>query len=167
MGSDLTLIETSLTSKELTDKLSSLTIPDCTQARNAPNAVFYGEVRSGTFEVMPVRYGPMSPYPALQGEIQQGANRTVVYVKMDIQTHHKLARRIYFTTLFPMGAAGMLLSALALDGTAYQLQGYLFSGSFMVIALLAVVLTKSSLLSMKKKEIQVLASKINGKVTGA
>lgn len=164
MNSKIITIETPLTTKELTDKLRAMTITDFSQIHNSPHASYYGEITSYSFDIMNVRYGPMSSVPPIQGEIQEGMNKTNVNVKMDIQEHYKMSRAMYYTTLIPIGLIVMLLSFLVLGGTEYQLHGFLFSSSFIACAILAVALTKSSLISTKNRELKNFASKINGKI---
>lgn len=167
MNSKIISIETPLTPKELMEKLRSMTITDFSQLHNSSHAAYYGEITSYTFDIMNVYYGPMSSVPPIQGEIQEGVNKTIVNVKMDIQEHYKITRNMYYTTLFPIGIIVMLLSALVLGGTEYQLHGFIFSGSFIACAVLAVILTKSSLISTKKRELKNFASKIGGKIISA
>lgn len=167
MNSKIITIETPLTPKELTDKLRSLTITDFTQFHNSPHADYYGEITSYTFDIMNVHYGPMSSVPPIQGEIQEGVNKSIVNVKIDIQSHYKLTRNIYYSTLFPIGLIVMLLSFLALGGTEYQITSFIFSGSFIGCAILIAVLTKSSLISTKKRELKNFTSRIGGKITSA
>lgn len=164
MNSKLITIETPLTPKELTEKLRSMTVTDFSLLYNSPHAVYYGEITSYTFNIMNVHFGPMSSFPPIQGEIQEGVNKTNVKIKMDIQEHYKVARTMYYTTLLPIGLIVMLLSFLVLGGTEYQLHGFLFSSAFIICAVLVVALTKSSLISTKKKELKNLASRINGKI---
>ncbi|MCC6691614.1 MAG: hypothetical protein IT235_08790 [Bacteroidia bacterium] len=113
---------------------------------------------------MNVNYGPMSSVPPIQGEIQEGINKTIINVKMNIEEKYKLTRTIYYSTLLPIGLIVLLLSFLVMGGTEYQLQGFIFSGSFIAGALLVVALTKSSLVGTRKKELADFASKINGKI---
>lgn len=164
MNSKAIIIETPLTPKELTEKLRSITITDFSQIYNAPDACYYGAINSFTFDIMNVHYGPMSSVPAIQGEIQEGVNNTIVNVKMDIQSSYKITRNMYYTTLFPIGLIVLLLSALVLGGTEYQLHGYIFSSSFMACAILVVALTKSSLVSTKNRELKNFSSRIGGRI---
>jgi len=164
MNSKIIAIQTPLTPKELTEKLRAITITDFAKIQNSPLAVYYGEVTSYSFSIMNVHYGPMSSFPPIQGEIEEGADNTTVKVKMDIQEHYKIARNMYYSTLIPIGIIVMLLSFLVLGGTEYQLHGFLFSSSFIVCAFLVVALTKSSLVSTKKRELKNFASRINGKI---
>lgn len=164
MNSKIITIETPLTPKELTEKLRSMTVTDFSLLYNSPHAVYYGEITSYSFNIMNVHFGPMSSFPPIQGEIQEGVNKTNVKIKMEIQEHFKIARTMYYTTLLPIGLIVMLLSFLVLGGTEYQLHGFLFSSSFILCAVLVVALTKSSLISTKKKELKNFASRINGKI---
>lgn len=167
MNSEIISIETSLTPKELIEKLRSITITDLARLHNSPHAAYYGEITSYTFDIKNVRYGPMSPMPAMQGEIREGVNNTIVNIKMDIQSHHKITRNMYYSTLLPMGIIVMLLSALVLGGTEYQLQGFLFSSSFIACAFLVVALSKASLINRKKKELMDFSAIIGGKIISA
>ncbi len=164
MNTKITTIETPLTPKELTERLHSMTVTDFSQLHNPSPAAYYGEITSYTFNIMNVRYGPMSSFPPINGEIKEGVNKTIVYIKMDIQEHYKMSRTMYYTTLLPIGLIIMLLSFLVLGGTEYQLHGFIFSSSFIVCAILVVFLTKSSLISTKKRELNNFAAKINGKI---
>ncbi|MCC6720645.1 MAG: hypothetical protein IT243_00455 [Bacteroidia bacterium] len=164
MESKVITIETQLTPKELIDKLHALTITDFAQLQNSPNAVYYGEITSYSFNLMNVFYGPMSSFPPLHGDIEEGINNTQVKVNMDIKEHYKVAKTMYYTTLVPIGLIVMLLSFLVLGGTEYQLHGFLFSCSFIACAVLIVALTKSSLINTKKKELKNFATLINGKI---
>lgn len=155
-------IETPLTPKELFDKLRSMTITNFSQLHEVPTADYYGEVDNFSFDIMNVHYGPMSSVPSIQGEIEEGINKTTINIKMDIERHYKLARNMYYSTLFPIGAIVLLLSFLVLGGTDYQLHGFIFSGSFMACAVLVVILTKTSLLTTKRRELKNFAAKING-----
>lgn len=167
MNTKITTIETPLTPKELTEKLQSMTVTDFSQLHHPTPAAYYGEITAYTFNIMNVRYGPMSSFPPIKGEIKEGVNKTIVNIKMDIQEHYKMSRTMYYTTLLPIGLIVMLLSFLVLGGTEYQLQGFIFSGSFIACAILVVLLTKSSLISTKKRELNNFASKINGKIISA
>lgn len=164
MNSKIITIETPLTPKELTDKLRSMTITDFSQIHDSPHADYYGEISSYTFNIMNAHYGPMSSAPAIQGEIQEGVNKTIVKIKMDIQSHYKMTRNMYYTTLLPIGVIVLLLSFLVLGGTEYQLHGFIFSGSFIACAVLVAMLTKSSLISTKNRELKNFSSKISGKI---
>lgn len=167
MNSKITTIETPLTPKELIEKLRSMTITDFSQVHNSPHAAYYGEISSYIFDIKNVRYGPMNSVPSIKGEIQEGINNTIVNVKMDIESHYKLTRGMYYSTLLPIGLIVMLLSALVLGGTEYQVKGFIFSGSFIACAILVVVLTKLSLVSTKKREVQNFSLKIGGKIISA
>ncbi|NUM50684.1 MAG: hypothetical protein HUU48_06160 [Flavobacteriales bacterium] len=167
MNTEITTIETTLTPKELTEKLQSMTVTDFSQLQNPSPASYYGEITSYSFNIMNVRYGPMSSFPPIRGEIQEGVNKTIIKIKMDIEENYKISRTMYYTTLLPIGIIVMLLSFLVLGGTEYQLQGFIFSSSFIVCAILVVFLTKSSLVSTKKRELNNFATKINGKIISA
>ncbi|MBW7935869.1 MAG: hypothetical protein H3C71_01565 [Flavobacteriales bacterium] len=166
LNADEVTIDTSLSLQELTERLRSLTITDISQIHNSPQATYYGEINSYNFQIMNVKYGPMSSFPPIQGEIEDGAGRTTIKVKMDIKSHFKMARTMYYTTLLPIGLIVLLLSFLVLGGTAYLLHGILFSSSFILCALLVVALTKSSLINTKRKELKNFASKIDGSIIG-
>jgi len=64
----------------------------------------------------------------------------------------------------PIGIIVMLLSYLVLGGTPYQTHGFIFSGIFIVCAFLVVMLTKISLLSMKKRELKNIACRVDGQI---
>lgn len=164
MKPKLITMETSLTPKELTEKLRSFTVTDFSQLHHSPHTAYYGEITSYTFDIMNVRYGPMSSFPPIRGEINEGVNKTIVNIKMDIQEHYKMSRTMYYTTLLPIGLIVMLLSFLMLGGTEYQLHGFIFSSSFIICAVLVVFLTKLSLIRTKKRELNNFAAKINGKI---
>ena len=167
MNSKVITIETPLTPKELTEKLRSMTVTDFSLLYNSPHAAYYGEITSYTFNIMNVHFGPMSSFPPIQGEIQEGVKKTNVKIKMEIHEHFKIVRTMYYTTLLPIGLIVMLLSFLVLGGTEYQIHGFLFSSSFIICAILVVALTKSSLITTKKKELKNLASRIGGKIISA
>lgn len=164
MDSNMTIIETPLTHKEIVDKLRSMTITDFNQLYQSPGAAYYGEISSYTFDIMNVQYGPMSSVPSIQGEIQENEKRSIVKVKMDVKSHFTITRNMYYGTLFPIGIIILLLSLLVLGGTKYQIHGIIFSSSFIICAVLVVILTKTSLISTKRREIKNFASKINGKI---
>ena len=164
MNSDTITIETPLAPGALVSKLNGLTITDISRLRNSPLAAYYGEISSYAFDIKNVRYGPMSSAPNIQGEIQGGINRTIVKVKIDIKSHYKIIRGMYYSTLIPIGIIVMLLSALVLGGTEYQLQGFLFSSTFIVCGFLFVAIMKSSLVNMKKKELKEFAARIDGRI---
>lgn len=164
MDSKITIIETQLTRKELMDKLHSITITDFSQLNQSPDAAYYGEINSYTFDIMNVRYGPMSSVPSIQGEIQEEEKRSIVKVKMDIQSHFIITKNMYYKTLLPIGVIVFLLSLLVLGGSKYQIHGIIFSSSFIACAIFVVILTKSSLISTKRRELQHFASKIKGKI---
>lgn len=162
MNQEFLTFETQLTPKEIEEKLQSMTITDFSQLRSSPLANYYGEVSSHSFRIKNVRYSPVSPAPEIVGEIQGGVNQTVVKLKMDIEEYYKITRAMYYSTLIPIGIIVMLLSLLVLGGTDYQIHGFLFSSAFIICAFLAVALTKSSLLNMKKREFKELVSKMDG-----
>ncbi|CAN5323188.1 hypothetical protein BH09BAC5_BH09BAC5_06850 [soil metagenome] len=164
MNSKTITIESTLAPGELVSKLSSMTITDFARLHSSPLAIYYGEITSHAFNIKNVRYSPMSPAPYVKGEIEEGVNNTILKVKIDINEHYKITRNMYYSTLLPIGIIVMLLSALVLGGTQYQLQGFLFSSAFIVCAVLAVVLTKYSLISMRKREVKELAARINGHI---
>lgn len=167
MNSKIISIETPLSPKDLTEKLREITITDFTRLHNSPPAVYYGEVKSHAFNIQNVQYGPMSSVPAIKGEIQEGVNKTIVSVNMDIHSQYKITRNMYYSTLFPIGLIVLLLSVLVLGGTDYQVHGFIFSGSFIGCALLGAVLTKSSLISTKRREIKNFSAQIDGKIIPA
>lgn len=164
MNSKKINIETPLSPKDLTEKLRKITITDFTRLHNSPPAIYYGEVTSYTFNIQNVQFGPLSSVPAIRGEIQEGVNKTIVRVDMDIQSQYKITRNMYYSTLFPIGLIVLLLSVLVLGGTDFQVHGFIFSCSFMACAVLGAVLTKSSLISTKRREIKKFSVRIDGKI---
>lgn len=165
MNSKTITIETPLTPSELVSKLKGITVEDFDMIRNAPNAVYYGDITSHSFNIRHVRYGPMSHSPYILGEIMEGVNnRTVVKIAMDIKEPYELVRKMYLGTLVPIGIIIMLLSLLVMWGTEFQWHSLLLSSSFIVVALLVVVLEKSLLISTKKKELAVFVSRIDGQI---
>lgn len=167
MKTNIITIETKLSPEQLIDRLHNITITDLSQIYQSPGASYYGQVSSYTFDLMNVNYGPMSSIPPIQGEIKgisPDNHQTIVKVKMDIQSHYKLSRRMYFSTLLPIGVVVMLLSFLVLGGTQYQVHGFIFSVSFIACAILAALLTKSSLINTRHREVKNFAHQIEGKI---
>lgn len=164
MNSKTITIDIPLTSKEVVDRLSSMTITDFASFHNSPNALYYGEIKSETFNIKNVQYGPMSSAPNIEGEIVENGNHSLVKINLDIESHYNLIRSMYFRTLIPIGLIIMLLSVLLLGGTEFQLQGIIFSSVFVVCAFLYAAIMKTSLIRMKKKEIKQFAAKVNGHI---
>lgn len=167
MDAETITIETSLAPDLLMKTLSAITITNIAKLHSTPHAVYYGELNQHTFDIKNVRYGPMSSAPNIQGEIQEGEISTIVKVRIDIKSHYMILRAMYYGTLIPIGIIVMLLSILVLGGTEIQLQGYLFSSSFIICAFLFVAIMKSSLVNMKKKELKEFVSRINGRIVAS
>lgn len=164
MESKTILVEAPFSPKEMVDKLKSITITDFDHIHNSPHAVYYGEIKSHSFQIKNVRYSPMSSIPSIEGDIQEGINHTLVKVKFDIKEHYTLTRNMYYATLIPLGIIFMLLSLLVLGGTDYQVQGLIASSVFIVVALSVVAFMKASLISVKKREIKDFISRIDGQI---
>ena len=162
MNTNSNIVETRLTPEELVRRLRSITITDFAQLQTTPHATYYGEVKPDSFSIMNVQYGPMSSFPPIQGRIKEGRDRTTIEVTVDIKSQFRLARSMYYGTLIPIGLIVMQLSILVLGGTEYQTHGYIFSAAFLACALLAVLLTKTSLVSTKGKELSKFASNVEG-----
>lgn len=158
------IIRTALAPNEVVDKLRSITITDLSQLHGPAPVSYYGEIARDRFSIRNVRFGPHSAAPSINGQIQQGLEGTVVTVEMNIREYHELTRRMYYSTLLPLGALVLLLSIAVLGGTAYQVHGYIFSFAFVLCAVAAVALSKASLLGMRKREIKRLALTVNGRV---
>ncbi|NUM30991.1 MAG: hypothetical protein HUU47_01555 [Bacteroidetes bacterium] len=158
------IIQTQLSPSEIAEKLKSVTITDFTQLRQSPPVSYYGEITSHSFNIKNVRYSPFSATPSLQGEIEGGVNSTTVKVKMDINEYFSITKKMYYSTLIPIGLIVMLLSALVLGGTEYQIHGFLFSCAFIICAFVAVLLTKVSLVNMKNTELKSLTTVLDGKL---
>ncbi|MCO5269921.1 MAG: hypothetical protein M9897_13625 [Brumimicrobium sp.] len=158
------IISTSLSKKEIEEKLNSVTITDFEQLHASPNAAYYGKISEDIFTIKNVKYSPMSPIPDIQGKITESNKGTEIAVKMDIHSNYTFSKRMYLTTLLPIGLIILLLSYLVLGGTQYQTQGFIFSGVFIFCAIAVVMLTKFSLLSMKKRELTNFAHRVEGKI---
>ena len=164
MNNNTITIQTPLTPKEVVDKLKSITVTDFAQLLNEPPVSYYGEITFHSFNIKNIRYSPYSAVPLLKGEIQERGKETIVKLNMDIREYYLITRKMYYSTLLAIGIIIMLLSALFLGGTEYQLQGFLFSGLFIICALAVVALSKVLLTGIKKKEIKEFASTINGSI---
>lgn len=165
MNSKAITTETLQTPSELASKLKGMTVADFDMIRHSPDAVYYGDITSHSFNIRHVRYGPMSHAPYIQGEILEGINsRTVVKIEMDIKEPYELVRKMYFSTLLPIGVIIMLLSVLVMWGTEFQWQSLLLSSSFIVVAFLVVALERATLTSTKKKELAAFVSRIEGQI---
>ncbi|MCZ2248713.1 MAG: hypothetical protein LC111_08140 [Bacteroidia bacterium] len=162
MNSNFSTIETLLTPKEIVEKLKSVTVTDFAQIHHSLPVSYYGDISSHSFTIKNVRYSPYSSVPPIEGEIVEGINKTLVKVKMNINEHYRLSKKMYYSTLLPIGVIILLLSALVLGGTEYQLQGYLFSGAFILVAFAIVLITKASLINMKKRGLKELTDIIDG-----
>jgi len=165
MNSKAITIETPLAPSELVSKLKGITVEDFDMIRDSPDAVYYGDTTSHSFNIRHVRYGPMSHSPYIQGEIMEGVNNhTIVKVEMNIKEPYELVRKMYYGTLLPIGVIVMLLSLLVMWGTEFQWQSLLLSSSFVLVAFIVVALEKSLLVSTKKKELAAFMSRIDGQI---
>lgn len=165
MNSKAITMETPQTPSELVSKLKELTVADFDMIRQSSDAIYYGDITSHSFNIRHVRYGPMSHAPYIKGEILEGVNsRTVVKVEMDIKEPYELVRKMYFSTLLPIGVIIMLLSVLVMWGTEFQWESLMLSSSFIVVAFIVVALEKSLLVSTKKKELKAFVSRIDGQI---
>lgn len=164
MNSKLITIETPFTPQELVAKLKSITITDFDQLHQSSHAVYYGEIKSHSFDIKNVRYSPMSSIPSLEGEIQEGVNNTIVKLNFDIKERYVLTKKMYYTTLIPLGVIFMLLGVLVLGGTKYQTQGLISSSIFILSAFIVVAFIKASLVNAKKREIKEFVSRIDGRI---
>jgi hypothetical protein len=157
-------VETQLTPDELIQALKNISITDFAQVHSSQNALYYGEISDYSFDLKNVKYSPMSSVPSLKGEIIEGVNHCILKLEFDIQSAFQLSRTMYLSTLLPIGVILILISALVLAGTDMQWHGILFSSSFIVVALLAVVFEKSLLVSIKRKELNTFLEQIKGKI---
>jgi len=157
-------IETALSQSEVTERLKSMTITDFAQIHRALPVTYYGEIGADHFALLNVKYGPMSSMPPIKGEIVDGMKHTIVRVGMDVEEQYRIARKMYYSTLIPIGLIVLLLSALVLAGTAFQIHGIVFSATFILCAILVAILTRTSLYSARKKEIREFAGRIDGKI---
>lgn len=167
MNGNPTIIETELSPQELMEKLRSMTITEFSQIRKSPAAVYYGAVTSYTFDIRNVNYGPMSPFPGIQGDIQEGVNKTVINVKMCIVEQYLMAKKLYYGSLFPIGIITFLLSMVVLGGTEYQMHGFIFSSALTLCPVMAVMFTKRSLMRAKLRELQSFTERIGGSIIDA
>ncbi len=161
------IIRTALAPNEVADKLRSITITDLSQLHGPAPVSYYGEIAQDRFNIRNVRFGPYSAAPSINGQIQQDPDGTVVTVEMNIREYHEMTRKMYYSTLLPLGALVLLLTIAVLGGTEYQVHGYVFSFAFALCAVAAVALSKASLLGMRKREIKRLALTVNGSVDPA
>lgn len=164
MNTEKIIVETDLPATELVSKLRDVTITEFDQIHEFPQAKYYGEITSHSFDIRHVRYSPMSSTPNIEGEIIGGVNNTVLKLDMDIKSSYDFVRNTYFRTLLPIGGIVMLIALLVLWGTEFQWQGILLSSSFIVVAFLAVMLHRAALVSTKKKEINDFVETINGRI---
>ncbi|KAA3645605.1 MAG: hypothetical protein DWP98_11240 [Bacteroidetes bacterium] len=163
MNSEAIKIEAPYTLNELVSKLKAMSVEDFDMIRNSPQADYYGDITSHSFNIKHVRYGPMSYAPSIQGDIIEGVNnRTIIKLKMEIREPFELVRKMYYGTLLPIGAIVMLLSLLVMGGTEFQWQSLILSSSFIIIAFLAVALQRKTLMSIKRKELKTFVAKIEG-----
>lgn len=165
MNSQAINIEVNLTSQEVESKLRAMSVEDFDKARQSPDAVYWGDITSHSFKIRHVRYSPLSESSDIKGEIVESLNnRTIIKLDMDIKEPFVLIRKMYYGTLIPIGVIIMLLSILVMWGTEFQWQSLLLSSSFIVVAFIAVMLYKTSLSSMKKRELKDFISRIDGHV---
>ncbi|MBZ0328638.1 MAG: hypothetical protein K8F54_13605 [Altibacter sp.] len=165
MNSKAITTEVRLSLNELVSKLKDITVEDFDMVRQSPHAVYYGEITSHFFKVKHVRYSPLSESSNIDGEIIESLNdRTIIKLNMDIKEPYVLIRKMYYSTLIPIGLIVMLLSVLVMWGTEFQWQSLLLSSSFIIVAFLAVLLYRTTLVSMKKKELKDFISRIDGKI---
>lgn len=164
MNTKSIIIESPMSTNELAQKLNSMTVTEFSDFQNSPGALYYGEIKTNTFNIKNVRYGPMSSAPFLEGEISGDVTHSTVTLKIDIESHYTLLRKMYFTTLIPIGIIVMLLSVLVFAGTEYQVQGFVFASAFILCAFAFVGIMKAALINMKNQEVKKFTSTINGKV---
>lgn len=165
MNSKTVTLEVPLALNELVGKLKEISVEDFDMIRDTPQAVYYGEVTSHSFNIKHVRYGPMSHAPSLEGDITEGVNnKTIVKVKMDIKESYLMVRKTYYGVLLPIGVILMLLSLLIMGGTDLQWQSLFLSSSFIIVAILVVNLQKAALISIKKKEFNAFISILDSQV---
>lgn len=157
-------IETPYSPKDLVEKLRAITITDFDQLHNSTHAVYYGEIKSHSFDIKNVRYSPMSSIPSIEGDIEEGVNHSIVKIKFDIKERYAMTKKMYYATLIPLGIIFLLLGLLVFSGTEYQMQGIISSSVFIVCAFLIVAFVKMSLVNAKKREIKDFVSKIDGKI---
>jgi hypothetical protein len=162
MESKKITIQTPLSPSELTGRLKSVSITDFDHLHDAPEAVYYGDIKSHSFDLKNVRYSPMSSIPSLKGDIVEGANMTVVKVDFDMAEQFNLSRKMYYATLMPLGVVFMLLTVAVMGGTEYQMEGILASLAFIMSSFVAVWLTRVSLLSARSREVKKLLTVIDG-----
>jgi len=164
MNSTAITIKTPYTPKELVDKLRAITITDFDHLHNSFHAIYYGDIKSHSFDIKSVRYSPMSSVPSIEGDIEEGINNTIVKINFNIEERYKTTRNMYYATLIPLGIIFLLLGLLVFAGTEYQMQGILSSSAFIVSAFLVVAFIKISLTNVKKRELKEFASRIDGQI---
>ena len=162
MKTEIIKIKTPLNHKELLARLKAITVPDYSKIIDSPLAIYYGDITTNSFHLKHVRYIPMSIAPSLEGEIIHTFHEEIVKIKIDIQSHYRLIRKMCFTTLLPMGAIILLVSFLFLGGTKFQLHGYIFATMFIVGALVYVSIIKYVLIRTKKRDLTEFMSYIDG-----
>lgn len=164
MKTEIINIKTSLKYDELLTKLQSITVTDFSKFNESPLASYYGEITPNSFDLKNIRYSPMSSAPNIEGEIVTNASEVNVKINIDIKSHYQLIRKMYLTTLLPIGIVILLLSLLVLGGTKYQIHGIIFSSFFIIGAFLFVSIIKYVLISSKKREITEFINSIDGQI---
>lgn len=164
MDSKTIIIEAPYTPKELVEKLRAITITDFDQLHTSTHAVYYGDIKSHSFEIKNVRYSPMSSIPSIVGDIQEGVNHTIIKIIFDIKELYGMSKKMYYSTLIPLGVIFLLLGILVFSGTKYQLQGIISSSIFILCAFLIVAFVKMSLVNAKKREIKEFVARIDGRI---
>jgi len=164
MNSKTITIQTPYTPKELVDKLRAITITDFDQLHSSSYAIYYGDIKSHSFDIKSVRYSPMSSVPSIEGDIEEGVNSTIVKINFNIEERYKSTRNMYYATLIPLGVIFLLLGLLVFAGTHYQMKGILSSSIFIASAFLVVAFIKVSLINVKKRELKEFVSRIDGQI---
>lgn len=164
MNSKKISIETPYSPKELVEKLRAITITDFDHLHHSTHAVYYGDIKSHSFDIKNIRYSPMSSIPNIEGDIQEGINHSIVKITFNIEERYAMTKKMYYATLIPLGIIFLLLGLLVFSGTEYQMQGIISSSVFIISAFLIVAFVKMSLVSAKKKEIKDFVSRVNGRI---
>jgi hypothetical protein len=164
MNSKTISIETPYSPKELVEKLRAITITDFDHLHNSTHAVYYGDIKSHSFDIKNVRYSPMSSIPSIEGDIQEGVNHSIVKIIFNIEERYTMTKKMYYATLIPLGIIFLLLGLLVFSGTEYQMQGIISSSVFLICAFLIVAFVKMTLVNAKKREIKEFISRVDGKI---
>lgn len=164
MKTEIINIKTPLNHKELLTRLNTITVTDFSKIIESPLAIYYGDLSPNAFHLKHVRYIPMSIAPSLEGEIIHAINGEIVKIKIDIQSHYRLIRKMCFTTLLPIGTIILLVSLLLLGDTKFQLHGFIFAALFIVGALVYVSTIKYVLIRIKKRDLKEFISNIDGHI---